>query len=58
MSDSMTLTLFAHVHCMHGVLWDANAHAHCPLIEEMLMCMHIGWNTTISEYDSQLLYMY
>ena len=50
----MTLTL-AHVHCMHRVLLDAHVHVHHPLIEEMLMHMHIGWNTTIAEYDSQLL---
>ena len=54
MSDSMTLTL-GHVYCMHRVLWDAHAHVHCPLIEEMLMHMHIGLNTTIAKYDSQLL---
>ena len=45
----MTLTL-AHAHCMHRVLWNANVHVHCPLIEEMLMHMYIGWNNTISEY--------
>ena len=38
------------MHCMHRVLWDANAHVHCPLIKEMLMHMCIGWNTTIAEY--------
>ena len=32
---------------MHRVLWDVHAHAHHPLIEEMLMHMRIGWNTTI-----------
>ena len=34
-SGSITLT-FVHVHCMHRVLWDANTHAHHPLIKEML----------------------
>ena len=37
----MTLP-FAHAHCMHRALWDVPAHAHHPLIEEMLMHMCIG----------------
>ena len=45
LSDSMTLTIFfVHVYCMHRELWDV--HVHCPLIEELLMCMCIRWNTT------------
>ena len=33
---------------MHRVLWDAYVHVHHPLIEEMLLHMCIGWNTTIA----------
>ena len=53
----MTLT-FAHVHCMHRVLWDVHAHVHHPLIEEMLMCMHISDLSPFTKYViSHLLYI-
>ena len=43
-----------HAHCMLRVLWDAYAHAHHPLIEEMLMCMYIGELSPFTQYDSQI----
>ena len=54
----MTLTIFAHVHCMHRVLWDVHAHVHHPLIEEMLMHMHISELSPFTKYVSHLLYIY